>query len=325
MKPFDSFLAPQLHEFLCYRESLGYETERRSYRLRAFDRYLKQTEADWSSFGPAFFLRMRTDLNKQPAHTNKILTAVRVFFQFLIRRGYVEENPLQDIPPVKENTTIPFIFSPDQTQQLLAAVCKRIRTTHQSAFLIDLAIYLVILLLARCGLRISEPLRLLKHQYRTDDGTLYIEKTKFKKQRLVPVPKTVMTEIENYLSVRKALKPREPNPYLLMGINQGPLKDQQLRNVFRQALKEIDLDQRRRVIGNVNFSQPTPHSLRHSFAVNTLIKIKERGQSPQHALPVLAAYMGHSEYKYTSVYLKVADAKSHKNLVDFSLWQKRKE
>ena len=67
MKPFDSFLAPQLYEFINYRESLGYETGRRSYRLRAFDRYLKQTAADWSSFQPAFFLRMRTDLNKQPA------------------------------------------------------------------------------------------------------------------------------------------------------------------------------------------------------------------------------------------------------------------
>jgi integrase/recombinase XerD len=75
----------------------------------------------------------------------------------------------------------------------------------------------------------------------------------------------------------------------------------------------------------VNFSQPTPHSLRHSFAVNTLIKIKEKGQSPQHALPVLAAYMGHSDYRYTSIYLRVADAKSRQNLVDFSLWQQRKE
>jgi hypothetical protein len=55
------------------------------------------------------------------------------------------------------------------------------------------------------------------------------------------------------------------------------------------------------------------------------MKIKERGQSTQNALPVLAAYMGHSEYKYSSVYLRVADAQSRQNLVDFSLWQKRKE
>jgi integrase len=192
-------------------------------------------------------------------------------------------------------------------------------------FLVDLGIYLAIVLLARCGMRISEPLKLMKNHYRKDDGTLYIEKTKFKKQRLIPAPKAVMSEIDNYLALRKALNPRDPNPYLLTGKNQGPLKDWQIRNIFHKALKEIGIDQKRRVIGNVNFSQPTPHSLRHSFAVNTLMKIKERGQSPQRALPVLAAYMGHSEYKYTSVYLRVADAQSRKNLVDFSLWQKKKE
>jgi len=125
--------------------------------------------------------------------------------------------------------------------------------------------------------------------------------------------------------VRKSIRPHDPNPYLLAGKNHGSLKAEQVRYVFHQALKEIGLDQRRRVLGNMNFNQPTPHCLRHSFAVNTLRSIKERGQSPQSALPVLAAYMGHCQYKYTSVYLKVADAQSRKNLVDFSLWQKRKE
>jgi integrase/recombinase XerD len=119
--------------------------------------------------------------------------------------------------------------------------------------------------------------------------------------------------------------PHDQNPYLLAGKNQNPIKAEQVRYVFHKAIKQIGLDHPRRLMGNVNFLQPTPHSLRHSFAVNTLIKIKEREQSPQHALPVLAAYMGHSEYKYTSVYLRVADALSRKNLVDFNLWQKRKE
>ena len=95
--------------------------------------------------------------------------------------------------------------------------------------------------------------------------------------------------------------------------------------MFHKAMKDIGLDQPKRVIGNVNFLQPTPHSLRHRFAINTLLKIKERGEDPQKALPVLAAYMGHSEYKYTSVYLRVTDAISRKKLVDFSLWQERKE
>ena len=324
MKNFESFLAPQLNAYLSYRQSLGYSIKVSRNHLLVFDRYLKDTKADWNSFRPSFFLELRANLKMEARTVNRILSTVRVFFDFLLRRGYCVENPLSDVPPLKENTIVPFVFSPEQTDQLLDVICKGIRKT-KGRFLTDLALYLTLLLLLRCGMRISEPLRLLRHHYRQDDGTIYIEKTKFKKDRLTPVPKSVITEIENYLSVRQSLIPHDQNPYFLAGKHQKPLKDNQVRYLFRKALRDIGLDQPRKVIGNVNFSQPTPHSLRHSFAVNTLIKIKERGHSTQNALPVLAAYMGHSEYKHTSVYLRVADALSRKNLVDFALWQKRKE
>jgi len=78
------------------------------------------------------------------------------------------------------------------------------------------------------------------------------------------------------------------------------------------------------VVGNMNFSQPIPHSLRHSFAVNTLSAIIERKESAQEALPVLAAYLGHKKYHYSTVYLKVADAQTRDDLLDFTLWQEWK-
>ena len=322
MKPFESFLAPQLNEYLAYRQGLGYTLMPTRAQLLAFDRYLKQTQAVWTSFEPAFFLEMTARLNTESRTVNRIVSSVRVFFRFLLRRGYLEENPLRDIPPVKENTIVPFVFSPEQVDQFLELICAKIRKT-KGRFLKDFALYLSLLLLARCGMRISEPLRLMLHHYRRDDATISIERTKFKKDRLIPLPKAVSAEIENYLSVRQSLRRDDDNPYLLAGSGKNPLNDQQVRYVFHNTLKDMGLNQRRRVIGNVNFSQPTPHSLRHSFAVNTLISIKERGESAQNALPVLAAYMGHSDYKHTSVYLRVADAASRQHLVDFALWQKR--
>ncbi len=65
--------------------------------------------------------------------------------------------------------------------------------------------------------------------------------------------------------------------------------------------------------------------LRHSFAVNTLKAVRMRGGSAQNALPVLAAYMGHSDYKYTIKYLKVVDAGHRDALVDFSVFKSKKE
>jgi site-specific recombinase XerD len=323
MKPFESFMAPKFEEFLVYRKGLGYSM--RPYRsyLHIFDRYLKETKAEWSSFHPAFFLDMRAHLKMESRSVNRILSAVRVLFQFLVRRHYLGENPLRHIPFMKENTIVPFVFSPEQIDQLLEAICRGIRKT-KGHFLADFSLYMAVMLLARCGMRISEPLRLALHHYRRDDATLYIEKTKFKKDRLIPIPKAVVTEIDNYLCVRQSLQPHDHNSYLLAGQGLKPLTDRRVRYLFHQAVEEMDIGHPRKVIGNVNFNPPTPHCLRHSFAVNTLIKIKARGESPQKALPVLAAYMGHNEYKYTSIYLRVADALSRKNLLDFSLWQRRK-
>ena len=324
MKPFESFLATKLDEFLIYRKSLGYSLYTIRYHLLLFDRYVMEKNANWRSFQPGFFLDMRSNIKLEKNSVNANIWATRNFFQFLIRQGHIRENPLQDIPLIQKNTIVPFIFSPDETNQLLEATCKRIRKTKYH-FLKDLAFYVVILILARCGMRISEPLRLMRHHYRRDDRTLYIEKTKFSKDRLIPIPKEVVSEIDNYLSVRRSIYTHDDSPFLLVRTDQKPLADHQIRLLFHKVLKDTGLDQPKRVIGNVNFLQPSPHSMRHSFAVYTLLKIRERGGDPQHALPILAAYMGHSEYKYTSVYLRVTDAMSRKNLVDFSLWQEKKE
>jgi len=324
MKPFESFLAPQLEEYLSYRESLGYLIMPARTYLRALDRYLKKTGADWDIFQPAFFLEMRAKLHVESRSINAIISAVRGFSQFLVRRGYLTQNPLNDIPPLKENTIVPFVFSPEQVDQLLKTLCGTIRNTRK-CFLTDLAIYLAVLLMARCGMRISETIKLLRIHYRRDDVTIYIERTKFGKDRLIPVHRNVAIQIENYLSVRKTLRPHDDNPYLLAGRKNHHLCDSTLRYVFHNAVKKIGLHQPRRIVGDVNLNPPTPHSLRHSFAVNTLNSVRERGLSSQNALPILAAYLGHRDYKCTSVYLRVSDAIGRKDLVDFSLWQKRKE
>ena len=75
--------------------------------------------------------------------------------------------------------------------------------------------------------------------------------------------------------------------------------------------------QARQIIGNLNISTPTPHSLRHSFATNTLKAVIKRGGCANNALPVLATYMGHSEYKHTIKYLKFIDAQQRLGLVNF--------
>jgi site-specific recombinase XerD len=83
MKNFESFLAPQLNEFIAYRQDLGYSVKPlRSYLLR-FDRYLKDQEIKPGLLSPSFFLEFRSRLKMEPMTVNRLLSAVRVFFNFM--------------------------------------------------------------------------------------------------------------------------------------------------------------------------------------------------------------------------------------------------
>lgn len=317
MKHFESFMASKLQEYAAYRKALGYAKQGIKPPLLAFDRYLIDQNANWDQLQPVFFLQLRANIRDNPNTVNKILSALRSFFQFLVRRRICEDNPLKDIPPLPERYFVPFVFSLEQTDLLLEAVCNNIRKSEKH-LLFDMAIYLAIVMLARCGMRINEPLRLHCHHYRADEGSVYIQRTKFRKNRLIPLPIAVLSEVENYRAARQVLCPEDQNPYLLAGRRLGPIKDYHIRAVFHQAVKDIGLSRPKQTIGNITFGKPIPHSLRHGFAINTLNQIKARGKSPQQALPVLATYMGHRKYQYTGAYLKVKDAKDIPGLIAFT-------
>ena len=317
MNKFKSFLAPQLQQYVIYRHNLGYSMKASLSHLKTFDRYLMQKQAQQVLLQPSFFMAMQADLKIEPRSVNNIVASVRVFFNYLLRNGLYKQNPLKDIPYLPENDIIPYIFTPEQVNLLLSAVSNRIRKVSKRKYLKDLSGYMAIVLLARCGLRIGEPLRLKLNDYRFDEKTIYIEKTKFKKDRLIPLPQSVAIELENYLAVRRCLPAGVDNKYLLANSTGKGLTDNRVRTVFHRAVNDIGLKRPRQIIGNVNISSPTPHSLRHAFAVATLNCVKKRGGSPQNALPVLAAYMGHSEYKHTIKYLKFIDAQQRLQLVNF--------
>jgi len=56
MKNFESFLAPQLKEFITYRQNLGYATKTLLSLLKTFDRYIKKKKPKPDLLQPSFFL-----------------------------------------------------------------------------------------------------------------------------------------------------------------------------------------------------------------------------------------------------------------------------
>ena len=316
MKKFESFLAGHLNDFIQYRKELGYVNKSLANQLRALDYYVRDNARGWEDLTPAFFLGFRDGIKGSPATVNNVIQATRNFFAYLHRTGCCEHNPVQDLPAKTENAFIPFIFSPEQVEQLLQGVQSQIRRSREKCFLVDMGIYIALMLQARCGLRMSEPLNLGLEHFDPVQGTIYIQKTKFHKDRLIPIPWEAQKELDNFLSLRDALCCT--SPYLLPGFKNA-LRTNQVYPVFHRAVRETGIHAPRRIIANMVFGHPTPHSLRHSFAVNTLKAARDRGRDPQAVLPVLSAYMGHSKYRYTALYLKVMDAEKRQGLVDFAI------
>ena len=125
-------------------------------------------------------------------------------------------------------------------------------------------------------------------------------------------------QLQNFLAVRNAFVGRQTDEIPFLTVEPGAVASKHVaRKYFHRAVAEIGIRRPKKIVGNMTFGHPRPHSLRHSFAVNTLRDVRRRGRSAQNALPILAAYLGHTDWRYTMKYLKVIDAEHGKALVDF--------
>ncbi|MCP4406502.1 MAG: tyrosine-type recombinase/integrase [Gammaproteobacteria bacterium] len=199
------------------------------------------------------------------------------------------EDPSHELPPAvfgKENRRrpTPYIFSPKNVQRLGQAASTSgyptlRRKTYSTLFS----------LLACTGLRVSEAIR-LRFEDVTPDG-LVVRRTKFRKSRLVPLHGTARAGLERYLEYRRPYAPFDD--HLFVSLRRKPLLLEDVGAAFRTAVEKIGI---KPVPGQ---PRPTPHSLRHTFAVRALkICPDDRDHITRHML-ALSTYLGHSNVSAT--------------------------
>ena len=148
-------------------------------------------------------------------------------------------------------------------------------------------------LVAATGLRIRE-VRALKLHDLTRDG-LVIRNTKFGKSRLVALHPTTRNALKRYLAARRKEKTLDDHLFVLgTGRPPGACRTDV---VFRELTKRTGIRKPGAPRG------PTPHSLRHSFAVRSIENF-EPGADPGRHMLALATYMGHTYISATYWYLE---------------------
>ena len=211
-----------------------------------------------------------------------------------LARHLSAEDARHEIPPAifgaeKGPRPVPYILSPDQIRRLVHAASQSgYRTLRRETYSTLFA------LLASTGLRVSEAIH-LRLQDVTSDG-LVIRCSKFRKSRLVPLHDTAKAGLERYLQRRCVYAPADD--HVFVSLRRKPLLLHDVEVAFRTAVRASGLPD-----GPAR-ARPTPHSLRHTFAVRALQTCPDgRDAITQHML-ALSTYLGHAKVADTYWYLE---------------------
>ena len=201
------------------------------------------------------------------------LSAIRSFYNYLLKKGQASANPAQHIKAPKQARKLPKTLDVDQLSGLLEAGASSLLEIR------DLAMFE---LFYSSGLRLSELSALDLSDIDLSDSTLTVRKGKGGKSRILPVGSKAVTAIENWLQQRTIKIPASDIAVFvsMRGIRLG------------QRSIELRLEQWCKKKGIAEHIHP--HMLRHSFASHLL----ESSQD----LRAVQELLGHSNISTTQIY-----------------------
>lgn len=237
----------------------------------------------------------------EPRTYNARLQFLRKLYRFLSRRHVRMANPDRFWPKRTEPDFHPHIYTLNQIGEILQAVRRR-RERSRSVFHWR-GLEAIIFLLYACGLRLNEPLGLRIRDVDLQAQLLLVVRTKFYKQRWVPISPRTVEVLSAYRACRDgaygpALDTNEPFFLNARGRRFG-------KGSVIAAFREVAAGLAIQCQG----SRPNLrlHDLRHTFAVHKLYQWYSEGLNVQNKLPLLATYLGHLHYRHTEVYLHLTE------------------
>lgn len=311
---FDEGIFKQLClDFISYKRSCGLKYyDSVEYVLRVINKNLNE----YNLATPVLTKEMVEQLIKKRPHEqystqSRRITLLRQFATYLSYRG-IDAYIYPEMSIHNEETTfIPYIFTNAEMEAVFKAA-DNLRPISRYPYY-HLVYPVLIRLLYSCGLRLSEALNLRLKDVDLDEGTLYIDKSKNSKSRIVPMSLSMTEVCRRYINTR--YKNVVPERYLFEApdgnrYNRGSVRCV-IINIFRKAgLPRL-----------ANGLYPRVHDLRHNQAVHALEKMKKSGMDVYCALPIISAYLGHKGIRETERYLRLPQFRleeisiSNKNLV----------
>lgn len=194
------------------------------------------------------------------------------------------------------NNHVPYIYTNEQMTSLFEALDNLRITADYVTGLVSIPA--LIRLLFATGVRVGEAIS-IKHEDVNFKG-LYIKVTDSKnlRERILPISQSLSDVLIEYLNYKKQLREIKCTNFFVKTDGSSLTKE----IVYRYFTKCLEIAGIR---GDGKLIRPRVHDLRHTFAVNSLIKMIELGNDPYVALPVLSKYLGHSSIRATDTYVRL--------------------
>jgi integrase len=297
--------------YLGYSRALGLRYEGVEHILRQLGRYLAQQGApDLNGELYESWRRSRETLHSNSRRKEELI--VRRFCLYRTRSQPQFFVPSADTVARRRPYTRPVIVEPEQIARMLAAADRL--PARDSSPLHAAVGRIATVLLYTSGLRSGELLRLAVEDLEDASSVLRIVEAKFHKSRLVPLSETAQMQVRRYLKQRAlfALDSPERGPFLCnrYGGSIRPYSASGLHRLIDRLFEAAD-------VRDHEGRAPRVHDLRHSFAVQSLIRSYRSQGDPQSWLPKLAMYMGHVSIVSTMHYLTFVPALASLAMVRF--------
>lgn len=239
--------------------------------------YLKQSPKPYDSASVLTYLASMAELGIASSSQARLLSALKHYFNFLLKDGVIEYNPAAEVCTPKQVKNLPKQLNHEEVEALLQLKSSKKWQVRNHAML---------LLMYATGMRVSELTKLKLDDLDLTKGSVKIF-GKGSKERLVPMGERAMEAVEVYLQTTRTVFLRGKNSNDLFVSARG-------KPITRQAFWLIVKKQASAAHIEKNIS---PHMLRHSFAIHML----ENGAD----LRAIQAMLGHADLSTTEIYTKL--------------------
>jgi len=203
---------------------------------------------------------------------NRKLSAIRHFYQFLVKREVLDENPAISLSTPKKEKYLPALLTKDEVLKLIDYPFQRDEKGLRDKAIVEL--------LYSSGIRVGElvSLKVLDADLKSLSIRVF---GKGKKERIVPITSQAALSIDDYLFARKSGKVLTDN--LFLNKKSHPITERGIQYILTELSKRAGI-----------YRPLSPHMLRHSFASHFL----ENGMN----LRYLQSMLGHSNLSTTEIY-----------------------